>query len=535
MSAPLIRVRDLQVAFDDGVTRHCAVSGVSFDLEPGQCVALVGESGSGKSVTARSLLGLNAPTAQITAQALQLEGRDLLRLGERQWRAIRGRSIGYILQDALVSLDPLRTIGQELEEAIRATGSAHRGATLRAHGVDLLGQAQMPEAASRYDDYPAQLSGGLRQRALIATAIAGHPPVLIADEPTTALDVSVQKEILALFASLKRRGIALILISHDLGVVSRLADQVLVLQRGQVVESGTTAQVLGRPAHAYTRSLIDAIPHFDRGSAPAAAVAQQDAPVILRAIGLSKRFAAQSASGTDRDALKQVSIELQRGRTLGLVGESGSGKTTLARIIAGLETATQGSVDASALPPAPAPSRARPIQFVHQDPLSAFDPRYTVGKTLGEALWMRFGREDAQRQRQRIDDWLRRVGLDPALAARRPLSLSGGQRQRVAIARALAVQPQIVVLDEPVSALDVSVQKQILALIASLQRETGVAFLFISHDLGVIQQVSHQVAVLRHGELREYGPADAVLTQPQDAYTRQLIDAVPTLSAQATA
>ncbi|CAN5313173.1 ABC transporter ATP-binding protein [soil metagenome] len=539
-TAPLVRVRNLQVSFEDGTALRRVVSGISFDVEPGQCVALVGESGSGKSVTARSLIGLNGPTARVTADALQLDGRDLLSLGERQWRPIRGRSIGYILQDALVSLDPLRTIGQELEEAIRATGPATRR-TLRARGIELLTRAQMPDAASRYDDYPAQLSGGLRQRALIATAIAGNPPILIADEPTTALDVSVQKEILSLFESLKRAGIALILISHDLGVVSKLADHVLVLQHGRVVESGPTSRVLGRPAHAYTKTLIDAIPHFGRTDGPAQARsadadgneenAVDPEPVILRATGISKHFASTSHSGVGRDALKGVSIALRRGRTLGLVGESGSGKTTLARIVAGLETATGGQVDTDRLLATPSPSRARPIQFVYQDPLSAFDLRYTVGRTIGEALWMRFGRESSARHQQRIDEWLRRVGLDTSLATRRPLTLSGGQRQRVAIARALAVEPQLVVLDEPVSALDVAVQKQVLELIASLQRETGVAFLFISHDLGVIEQVSHDVAVLRHGELREYGDAKSVLQNPRDTYTRQLIDAVPTLAA----
>ncbi|QHJ00909.1 ATP-binding cassette domain-containing protein [Xylophilus rhododendri] len=517
MNAPLVHVRNLRVSFEAHGQLRRAVSGVSFDVRPGECVALVGESGSGKSVSARCLIGLNSPNARIEADALELDGQNLLGLGERAWRGIRGQGVGYILQDALVSLDPLRTIGQELEEAIRATGSAPRGA-LRARGLELLAQAQMPEPATRYGEYPAQLSGGLRQRALIATAIAGRPPVLIADEPTTALDVSVQQEILALFAELKRQGIALILISHDLGVVSRLADRVLVLRQGQVVESGDMARVLHHPTHEYTRSLIDAIPHFD---GPGLAADAGSAPVILHADDISKRFAG-------REALRGVSIELRRGRTLGLVGESGSGKTTLARIVAGLETASEGRIRTEAL--APAPSRARTIQFVHQDPLSAFDPRYTVGRVIGEALWLRFGREPAARHEERIAVWLGKVGLDPALAARRPLTLSGGQRQRVAIARALAVEPQVVVLDEPVSALDVSVQKQILALIAALQRETGVACLFISHDLGVIRQVSHQVAVLRHGELREYGDAAEVLGRPRDPYTRQLIAAVPALA-----
>jgi peptide/nickel transport system ATP-binding protein len=517
-SAPLLRVRNLSVAFEERGRMRQAVSGLSFEVQPGQCVALVGESGSGKSVSARCLVGLNGPNARITADALEIDGQNALRLGERQWRSLRGRKVGYILQDALVSLDPLRTIGQELQEAIRATESATREQE-HARALELLTRAHMPDPATRIHEYPSQLSGGLRQRALIATAIAGNPPILIADEPTTALDVSVQKEILALFGELKRQGIALILISHDLGVVSQLADQVLVLRQGQVVENGPADQVLSQPRHAYTRSLMAAIPRLDD---PSPDPAPGHAPVLLRAVHIRQRF-------VGREALRGVDIELRHGRTLGLVGESGSGKTTLARIVAGLQSATEGQIHADTLRTLPPRSRARPIQFVHQDPLSAFDPRYTVGRVLAEALWLRFGREPAARSDERVAQWLHKMGLDPALAARRPLTLSGGQRQRVAIARALATEPQIVVLDEPVSALDVSVQKQILNLITALQRETGVAMLFISHDLGVIRQVSHDVAVLRHGELREYGDARQVLERPRDDYTRQLIASVPHL------
>ena len=527
----LLEVRNLGVDFRDGWGWRPAVAGVSFTLAPGRCMALVGESGSGKSVTARSLLGLNGPRARVTADALSLGGRDLRGLGERQWRPLRGREIGYILQDALVSLDPLRTIGQELAEAIRATGAVPRS-ELRARAQHLLAAAGFADGQGRLDDHPAQLSGGQRQRALIASAIAGRPSVLIADEPTTALDVSVQRQILELFEQLKRSGIALILISHDMGVVSRLADEVLVLRDGAVVESGATAQVLRQPGHAYTRTLIDAVPRFGRAGTAAAPVARAAAPgeaPLLRVVDIRKQFPGADKGKPARQVLHGVSIALHAGRTLGLVGESGSGKTTLARIVAGLESPSGGRLEPGPLLAQPNGSRARPVQFVYQDPLSAFDPRYTVERVLSEALALRFGSESRARLRSRVAQWLERVGLDLALASRRPLTLSGGQRQRIAIARALAVEPRLVVMDEPVSALDVSVQKQVLALIAHLQRETDAAFLFISHDLAVVQQVSHDVAVLRHGELREYGEASAVLGQPSDAYTRELIEAVPVL------
>ncbi len=534
-ATPLIRVRNLNIHFRHGREWRRVVSGVSFSVAAGQCLALVGESGSGKSVTARSLLGLNGSQARVSADELTLEGRDLLSLRESQWRRVRGRAIGYILQDALVSLDPLRTIGRELRTAIRATGAA-APARARDYVLELLRRTQMPEPETRLGEYPGQLSGGLRQRALIATALAGNPRVLIADEPTTALDVSVQKQILGLFADLKRSGITLILISHDLGVVSGLADQVVIMRHGEVVEQGPTRRTLGAAQHAYTRELVSAIPRFTRvssaeqphsGSSGPATGAAAPEP-ILSAENITKRFAATDPSRLGRLALDRVSVTLHAGRTLGLVGESGSGKTTLGRIIAGIEPATSGRiVTTEAL--ARTAGRARAIQFVYQDPLGSFDPRYTVERILGEALGLRFGHESDALRRQRIEDWLVRVGLDPAFRARRPLTLSGGQRQRVAIARALSVEPRLIVLDEPVSALDVVVQKQILELISKLQEETHVAFLFISHDLGVIQRVSHQVAVLRHGVLREYGDARQVLGQPRDAYTRELLDAVPVL------
>lgn len=518
---PLIRVVGLSVSFGRGAVAQTVVDGVSFELAPGECVALVGESGSGKSVSARSLLGLVGAGSRVQAETLEIDGQDARTFSERRWRSVRGRRIGYILQDALSSLDPLRTVGQEVREAIAATGGP-RGRAGRTRALELLRRTHVPEPETRIDERPSQLSGGQRQRALIATALAGDPAVLIADEPTTALDVSVQKQILALFSELKAQGIALVLISHDLAVVSQLADRVLVLQGGAVVESGRTAEVLSAPAHPYTRSLIEAAPRFDDGAVDAAADedAQDAAEIVLSAEHVSKTF--RLPGGIERHAVKDVSIAVHRGRSLGVVGESGSGKTTLARILAGLASADTGTVRRASDDP-------RDVQFVYQDPGSSFDPRWTVGRILDEAITLRHPGLSRTERTARVRDWLERVGLSAELIDRRPPSLSGGQRQRLGIARALAVEPAVVVLDEPVSALDVAVQKQILELIARLQQETGVGYLFISHDLGVIQKVCDTVVVLRDGTVREAGPTATVLRTPADAYTRLLIDAVPSL------
>ncbi|REE94798.1 dipeptide ABC transporter ATP-binding protein [Thermomonospora umbrina] len=519
MTEPLVEVADLAVSF--GSIR--AVRGVSFTVRPGECVAIVGESGSGKSVTARTLLGLSGDGADVRAGTLRINGADVSAYDDRRWRTVRGSRIGYVLQDALVSLDPLRPVGKEIAETLRLHDVVPR-AERPARVVDLLRAVGVPEPEARAAQYPHELSGGLRQRALIASAIAADPVLLIADEPTTALDVTVQAQILRLLDERRRAGTALLLISHDLAVVAELADRVLVMKDGEIVEEGAADEVLTAPRHAYTRTLLDAVPTGGRvrparGGGPG--------EVVIEARALSKTFAG-------RPAVRDVSFELRAGETLGLVGESGSGKTTTARMVLGLLAPDAGEVLVDGRSWRGLSGRERRalrprIQVVYQDPLSSFDPRFTVRRVLDEAL--EAGGVPRGERRDRAVRLLEQVGLDAGLLDRRPLLLSGGQRQRVAIARALAPGPRVIVCDEPVSALDVSVQAQVLDLLAELQAELGVAYLFISHHLGVIRHVSDRVVVMRDGRIVETGDADRVFAEPRADHTRELLAAIPRLPA----
>ncbi|GBQ22747.1 dipeptide ABC transporter ATP-binding protein [Gluconacetobacter sacchari] len=524
-------VENLSISFPSPTGAHMAVRDVSFTLHPGRVVALVGESGSGKSVTARGLIGLAGAQAHVTARRLALNGRDLRALSPRDWRALRGREIGMVLQDALVALDPLRPVGREIAESL----SAHRWGTRterRQRVHTLLQQVGIPDPALRARQRPDELSGGLRQRALIASAIALTPKLLIADEPTTALDPSVQAQILGLLGRLRDQGTGLLLISHDLGFVARLADHVIVLHHGAVVEQGETARILGRPVHAYTRTLLDADPvrHPPRAARPA-----PDGPPLLAAHALS--LARRGPDGLTRQILADVGFTLHPGRTLGLIGESGSGKTTTARIVTGLTRPDSGQVTfldqpwvrGGGQPVAESARRPRrrAMAMIYQDPLGSFDPRWTVRQILADALpdTPSTGRDHA------IASLLDRVRLPASIAARHPAALSGGQRQRVAIARAVAVRPALIVCDEPVSALDVSVQAQVLDLLEALQRDLGMAYLFISHDLGVIRRMCDDVLVMQAGRIVEAGPAARILTAPRHAFTRTLLDAAQDLSA----
>ncbi|MQY06277.1 dipeptide ABC transporter ATP-binding protein [Actinomadura macrotermitis] len=526
MTTPLVELADLHVSFG-GVQ---AVRGVSLTVRPGECLALVGESGSGKSVTARSLIGLPGDGATVTTGTFRVGGRDATAFGPRQWRDVRGTRIGYVLQDALVSLDPLRPVGREITEALRLHRAVPRAGE-RAKVTELLRSVGVPEPEARAAQYPHELSGGLRQRALIASAIACDPALLIADEPTTALDVTVQAQILRLLAERKAAGTALLLISHDLAVVAELADRVAVMKDGVLVEEGRTADVLTAPAHDYTRALLAAVPReHARGtrlSGGAGVRRERGTPgdVVLRADGLVKSF-------KGRTAVAGVSFDLRAGETFGLVGESGSGKTTTARLVLGLLDPDAGDTEIDGRPwrglgRAERRELRRRIQVVYQDPLGSFDPRFTVRRILDEALEV--GGEPRRTRRGRAAELLERVGLDASLLERRPAHLSGGQRQRVAIARALAPSPRVIVCDEPVSALDASVQAQVLDLLADLQADLGVAYLFISHHLGVIYHVSDRVAVMKDGAIVETGDVGPIFTAPRHDYTRELLASVPRL------
>ena len=534
----LLEVEGLSVRF--GREERPVVDQVSFQIQRGECLAVIGESGSGKSVTSRSIVGLAGLGAKVEAARLRFDGQDLLGLSAKAWAAVRGRGIGFVMQDALGSLDPLRRVGQEVGEALKLHTELDQPAR-EARVIELLRSTGVPDPELRAASYPSQLSGGLRQRALIASAIACDPQLLIADEPTTALDAVVQAQVLRLLESLRTPDNAMLVVSHDFGVVARLADSVAVMRRGIIVEYGSAAAVLNDPRHSYTKDLLAAASalHGSRlrgGAHGGAAISPpaNDQPAVVEARGISKSFHGPDARR--RTAVSDVSFQLRRGETLGIVGESGSGKTTVKRIVLGLESPDEGEVELRGRPWSSLPDKDRRaarkrIQAVFQDPLGSFDPRYTVERVLNEALDLT-GRRGAAR-RERALELLDLVRLDESYLPRRPLEMSGGQRQRLAIARALAPEPEVLLCDEPVSALDVSVQVQILDLLADLKQRLGLSCIFISHDLGVIERVSDRIIVLQFGRIVEQGPVQDVFARPQHPYTRELIGAIPDLHSKA--
>jgi peptide/nickel transport system ATP-binding protein len=538
-SGQILRVAGLTVRFGQTVV----VDSVSLDLSAGECLAIVGESGSGKTLTARALLGLLPDGAEVTSDELVIDGVDSRGNSEADWRRIRGARVGLVSQDALVSLDPLRRVGREVAEVLEIHGAPGSGermprAALRETVTALLGRVAVPDPEERAHQYPHELSGGLRQRALIASALAGAPGILIADEPTTALDVTVQAQVLDLLSALRADGLALIVISHDLAVVSGIADRVAVMRDGRIVEEGAATEVLSNPRHEYTRMLLAAAPRLPVTSSPSDADADpassnasrltETAPV-LEAGALGRHF--RRPDGRVRPAVDDVSFAVREGEALGIVGESGSGKTTLARLLLGFDDPDRGSVELDGEPWSGVPERHRRgrrggIQFIGQDPLGSFDPRYTVARIVAEGL-RRGSTRSPQERAGCVRKLLESVGLEIALQRRRPHELSGGQRQRVAIARALASEPRVLVCDEPVSALDVSIQAKILDLLASLRRDRGVALVFISHDLAVVAQLCDSVLVMKDGRVVERGATAEVFSHPAHAFTRALVAAVP--------
>ncbi|MDB6452420.1 ABC transporter ATP-binding protein [Falsirhodobacter sp. 20TX0035] len=519
----VLEVSDLNIRFrQEGATHH-AVRGVSFTVEKGETVALVGESGSGKSVTALSTVSLLGDAAEVTG-SVRYQGREMVGASERELRAVRGNDISFIFQEPMTSLNPLHTIERQLAESI-ALHQGLRGAAVRARVLELLKKVGIRDAESRLGAYPHQLSGGQRQRVMIAMALANGPELLIADEPTTALDVTIQAQILELLADLKaREGLSLLFITHDLGVVRRIADRVCVLQNGVIVEQGRTADIFANPQHPYTQKLLGAEP---RGVPDPVAA---DVAEILRTDDLRVWFPIHGGflrrvTGHVK-AVNAASLSVRAGETLGVVGESGSGKTTLALAVLRLID-SEGPIVFMGRDVQNQRGRAlrdlrRDMQVVFQDPFGSLSPRMTVEEIIAEGLGVH-GTEG--NPRDLVAQIMTEVGLDSATMNRYPHEFSGGQRQRIAIARAMILRPKLVVLDEPTSALDMTVQVQIVELLRGLQRKYGLAYLFISHDLRVVRALSHRIMVMRNGDVVEAGEAAQVFANPQSDYTRALLKA----------
>ena len=582
-SDPLLQISDLEVAFRSSTGLVPAVRKANLTLYPGQSVAIVGESGSGKSTLAHAVIGLLPGTGRVTGGTIRFQGRDITHLGTQELTSLRGSSIGLVPQDPMSNLNPVWSIGFQVKEALRANGLAgvaddrlahlmaehaeHAGRTGHADGAQkaatstggridvdeqvalLLEQAGLPEASRRAKQYPHEFSGGMRQRALIAIGLAARPDLLIADEPTSALDVTVQRRILDHLQTLVRElGTAMLFITHDLGLAAERAEHIVVMHRGRVVESGPSLEVLQDPRHPYTQRLVKAAPSLASRrieSAHARGIQVTDDELlgaslgssateeILRVEHLTKVFEVRGAKGKDKTltAVDDVSFGIRKGTTTALVGESGSGKSTVANIILNLIDPTSGKVfhdgvDLSTLGPKELFALRRIMQPVFQNPYGSLDPMYSIFRVVEEPLRVH-GIGTAKEREARVAELLDMVSLPRSVMRRYPHELSGGQRQRVAIARALALKPQIVVLDEAVSALDVLVQAQILRLLSDLQSELELTYLFITHDLAVVRQIADDVVVMEHGRIVESGAADELFANPRQDYTRELIRAVP--------
>ncbi|WP_312222526.1 ABC transporter ATP-binding protein [Rhizobium rhizoryzae] len=552
---PILSVRNLTTAFRVDGEWKPVVRNVSFDIRPGETLAIVGESGSGKSVTSLSIMRLLAKDASRIEGQVMLNGRDLLSLSEKEMRAVRGNEVSMIFQEPMTSLNPIFTIGRQISEVL----TRHKGMSAtdaRAETIRMLEKVRIPNAASRFDEYPHQFSGGMRQRVMIAMALASRPKLLIADEPTTALDVTIQGQILDLIKTLQEEeGMSVLFITHDMGVVAEIADRTVVMFRGDAVESGATEQIFHRGQHSYTRALLSAVPRLGsmEGQAvplrfpivdtvtgittepqPSRTMLERDAP-ILKVENLVTRFPVRSGLFSRQTgsihAVENVSFDLKQGETLALVGESGCGKSTTGRSVMRLIEPTSGDIQLDGqnvreLGSSQLQRMRKSIQMIFQDPFSSLNPRMSVGQAIAEPF-LKHGMGNAAQAKQKTADLLERVGLSASMMNRYPHEFSGGQRQRIAIARALSLDPKVIVADESVSALDVSIKAQVCNLLLDLQEQLDLAFLFISHDMAVVERVSHRVAVMYLGEIVEIGPRAAVFENPQHPYTRKLMSAVP--------
>ena len=531
--AAVLTIRDLTVSFTTSAGAVDAVRHVSLDVAAGETVAIVGESGSGKTTLAASVNRLLADNGRITSGTITVGDVDITAASEKAMTAIRGNRIGMVPQDPMTNLNPVMKIGAQIVEALEVHGRA-RGQAAKDEAIRLLGEAGIADPEARFRQYPHEFSGGMRQRVLIAMALACRPEVLLADEPTSALDVTVQRLVLDQMAQLASDvGSAVLLITHDLALAAERADRVAVMYRGEIVETGSAAQLVASPRHEYTRRLLAAAPGMASAKvAPALTAGEggEKPEVLLEVTGVVKKYRIRGRTAPLM-AVDGVDLAISRGETVAIVGESGSGKSTTARLALRLEQADAGTVryrgaDVSRLRGKDLLAFRRSVQPVFQNPYASLDPRYTIGQVIAEPLQVhKIG--DAASRRKSVAELLDKVALPVSFADRHPHELSGGQRQRVAIARALALNPRLVVMDEAVSALDVLVQQQILDLMVSLQRELGLSYLFISHDLAVVRQVSHLVYVMREGKVVESGDPDTIFRAPREEYTKQLIAAIP--------
>ncbi len=548
---PLLSIRDLKVDFARGAVH--AVDGISLELWPGQTLAIVGESGSGKSTTAHAIINLLPGTGEVTGGSIKFDGQELVGLPAADLEKIRGRQIGFVPQDPMSNLNPVWSIGFQVEEAIRANGIATGKKEVRAAAIEVLRKAGLKDAEARLKQFPHQFSGGMRQRVLIGIGLAANPKLLIADEPTSALDVTVQRTILDHLDSLtKNTQTSVILITHDLGIAAERAEQLVVMYRGKVVEAGPSLEILQNPLHPYTQRLVAAAPSLaSRRISAGVKVAQAAAAFDLTEVaekraaraqsgeaaisvqGLSKVYSIRGTGFKSKPftAVDNVSFEITRGTTMALVGESGSGKSTVAKMLLGLEKPTSGEIiiegkEVGKLKPKELFELRSRMQPVFQDPYGSLDPLRDIASTIAEPLVVH-GVGDRKQRQARVKELLEQVSLPYSISSRYPNELSGGQRQRVAVARALALKPDIVILDEAVSALDVLVQAQILELLAQLQAELNLTYLFITHDLAVVRVIADQVSVMNAGQIVESGSTATIFDNPQQPYTKRLLDAIP--------